>query len=455
MRFLIILLGLVFTQCSIGRKPGYEAISSGINWFDQDNNEVNAHGACIIKEGDTYYLFGEYKTDSANVFIGFSCYSSKDLYNWTFEGMALPQQAAGILGPNRVGERPKVMKCPKTGEFVMFMHTDDRNYKDAKVGYATSKTINGTYTFRGPLLYEGKPIKRWDMGTFHDSDGKGYLLIHHGSIYELSDDFRSVKRLVVSGQKSGESPALFKSNGTYFWLSSNLTSWERNDNYYLTATSLEGPWTKQGCFAPEGSLTWNSQCSFVFPISNGSDSLFLYMGDRWSFPKQGSAATYVWQPISVEGSQMSVPEFLEHWTVNASDVRWQGFSYSGKPCTHTSSEGNWVNEAGFLVSNEKGATVQYVFEGSRIGLIGRSNAVGGYARFVLQDDSGKEILNTLVDFYSKKEDVALKFLSPGMKKGRYTLRIEVLGEHGVWTDKSKRIFGSSDDYIAVQSVFVE
>ena len=149
MRFLIILLGLVFTQCSIGRKPGYEAISSGINWFDQDNNEVNAHGACIIKEGDTYYLFGEYKTDSANVFIGFSCYSSKDLYNWTFEGMALPQQAAGILGPNRVGERPKVMKCPKTGEFVMFMHTDDRNYKDAKVGYATSKTINGTYTFRG------------------------------------------------------------------------------------------------------------------------------------------------------------------------------------------------------------------------------------------------------------------------------------------------------------------
>lgn len=36
--------------------------------------------------------------------------------------------------------------------------------------------INGEYKLQGPLLYEGKPVKRWDMGTFQDTDGKGYLL---------------------------------------------------------------------------------------------------------------------------------------------------------------------------------------------------------------------------------------------------------------------------------------
>lgn len=31
------------------------------------------------------------------------------------------------------------------------------------------------------------------MGTFQDTDGKGYLLIHHGPVYRLSDDYRSIE----------------------------------------------------------------------------------------------------------------------------------------------------------------------------------------------------------------------------------------------------------------------
>ena len=38
--------------------------------------------------------------------------SSSDLTNWQFERVVLPVQKDGILGPNRVGERAKVMKCP-------------------------------------------------------------------------------------------------------------------------------------------------------------------------------------------------------------------------------------------------------------------------------------------------------------------------------------------------------
>ncbi len=89
-----------------------KAIVSGVSWFDQNNQEVNAHGGCVVKEGDKYYLFGEYKSDTINAFTGFSCYSSSDMVNWKFEKIVLPVQENGLLGPNRIGERVKVMKSP-------------------------------------------------------------------------------------------------------------------------------------------------------------------------------------------------------------------------------------------------------------------------------------------------------------------------------------------------------
>ncbi|MBC7721804.1 MAG: hypothetical protein H7068_07235 [Pedobacter sp.] len=55
--------------------------------------------------------------------------------------------------------------------------------------------------------------------------------------------------------KESESPAIFKKHSIYFWLASSRTSWERNDNFYFTATSLKGPWKSKGHFAPEGTLT--------------------------------------------------------------------------------------------------------------------------------------------------------------------------------------------------------
>jgi hypothetical protein len=113
-------------------------IVNGIPWFDDRGNIVNAHGACIVEEGGKYYLFGEWKSDETNAFPGFSCYSSDDLVNWKFENVVLRVQKDGILGPNRVGERVKVMKCPSTGEYVMYMHADDMGYKDPHIGYATS-----------------------------------------------------------------------------------------------------------------------------------------------------------------------------------------------------------------------------------------------------------------------------------------------------------------------------
>ena len=190
-------------------------IVNGVPWYDQNHHPVNAHGAGIIRDGDRYWLFGEYKSDTSNAFPGFGCYSSEDLVNWHFERIVLPVQKDGILGPDRVGERVKVMRCPKTGMYVMLMHADNLGYKDPHIGIATCKTINGDYKLRGTLQYKGHPIKHWDMGVFQDEDGKGYLLVHHGPIYRLSDDYLSVDTMIAHVGGMGESPTMFKKNGMY------------------------------------------------------------------------------------------------------------------------------------------------------------------------------------------------------------------------------------------------
>lgn len=433
-RGIIIFLLCAVCQMMMGQTHSKKTIHNGIPWFDEQGNIINAHGACIVEDGGRYWLFGEYKSDESNAFPGFGCYSSADLVNWKFERVVLPVQSDGILGPNRVGERVKVMKCPQTGEYVMLMHADDLTYNDPYIGIATCKTINGDYTLHGPLLFKGKPVKRWDMGTFLDTDGKGYLLIHHGPIYRLSDDYRSVEAEAAYIEGMGESPAMFKKNGMYYLLTSNLTSWERNDNYYFTASSVEGPWERQGLFCPEGTLTYNSQSTFVFPLKRGNDTIPLYMGDRWSYPHQASAATYVWLPLQVEGKKISIPEYWAFWDIDRMEkVKIRGIEQKQ----------NWS-------SNRKGDCLRFKFKGNRIAVVGESNCHGGYAEVRILSEKGKVMHCSLVDFYSKVPDKGFRFLSKKMPVDNYVLEVKVTGESPVWFNKGGTRFGSDNCYVNVE-----
>lgn len=430
-----------------------KVIRNGMPWFDDHGNIVNAHGACIVEEKGKYYLFGEWKSDESNAFPGFSCYSSDDLVNWKFERVVLTVQPDGILGPNRVGERVKVMKCPSTGEFVMFMHADDMGYKDPYIGYATCKTINGEYQLQGPLLYQGKPVQRWDMGTFQDTDGKGYLLIHHGPIYRLSDDYQSIEMEVAHVKGSGESPAMFKKDGIYYMLYSNLTSWEKNDNFYFTAPKIEGPWTKQGLFCPEGTLTYNSQSTFVFPLKRGNDIVPMFMGDRWSYPHQASAATYVWMPMQVNGTKLSIPEYWQCWDLNTLkpvDILRKGKQVSMK---NIKPAVGWTENRGCFVSNAKGSVLAVSFRGTHVAVVGKSDSHSGYARVSVLNAKKDTVYSSLVDFYSKYSEKAIRIMTPEMEKGNYTLLVEVTGIKPVWTDKSKTIYGSDNTFVTIDDIY--
>lgn len=451
---LLLLVAFFCVGCAgISNEGSGKIVYNGIPWFDNQGNIVNAHGACIVEDNGRYYLFGEYKSDKSNAFPGFSCYSSDDLVNWKFERVVLPVQPDGILGPDRVGERVKVMKCPSTGEYVMYMHADDMGYKDPYIGYATCSTINGEYKLQGPLLHDGKPVKRWDMGTFQDTDGKGYLLIHHGPIYRLSDDYRSIEAEVAYVKGSGESPAMFKKNGIYYMLYSNLTSWEKNDNFYFTAPKIEGPWTKQGLFCPEGKLTYNSQSTFVFPLKRGNDTIPMFMGDRWSYPHQASAATYVWMPLQVDGIKISIPEYWQCWDINTLkpvDALQKGKEVPVKEMEFTR---DWKEENSRLASNTKGSILAIPFKGTHIAVVGESNLHSGYAKVSILNDKKDTVYSSLVDFYSKYPEKAIRIMTPKMSKGDYTLFIEVTGIMPIWTDKTKTIYGSDNSFVTVDAIY--
>ncbi|MBD2700503.1 family 43 glycosylhydrolase [Spirosoma sp. BT702] len=460
----VALLSLTYHYADAQRQKAYNAIYSGVPWFDDKGQIVSAHGANIVLDKGRYYLFGEAHTDTSNAFAGVNCYSSTDLYNWQFERVALPVQPSGKLGPNRVGERPKVMKCPKTGEYVMFMHVDTLGYTDQFVGYATSNSITGPYTFKGPILFNDKPIRKWDMGTFQDQDGSGYVLIHGGEIYKLSDDYQAVREQVNKSMTPGfESPAIFRKDSIYYFLGSHLTSWERNDNEYYTATSLNGPWTFRGTFAPKGTLTWNSQTTFVLPIAGSKGTTYLFMGDRWAFPKQASAATHVWQPLSVSGHSLSLATYQQAWQINTSTGAASPAKAGQKFIENTDKSritftGNWSQSSSDTSSvsrsAEKGASFSLKFTGTQIGLIGEAGPDGGYARIVLQDSKGKIVRTALVDMYCSYPVASLSFLSASLPKASYTLTVSVMGERGNWSDKRKSVYGSTGNFVSLDKFII-
>ncbi len=323
-------------------------LDTGIIFTDTDGKPVNAHGGGIIQVGDTFYLHGEYfvydasvKKDVYNNFHGFSMYSSKDLATWKNEGLILSPQSGTELASDRKGERPHILKCPASGEFVLYAHAASQDYQtDKEVVYATSPTVNGKYSFKGALKNAaGTKAEHSDMGAFADGND-AYVVTESGHIYKLATDCHSWLSDNSYGAMGGmESPAVFKANGTYYWIMSNKTGWRANNNEYASAPSMTGPWTNQGYIAPvtdpsnnlSDQRTWLTQSTWVQPVVGSKGTVYVYWGDHWYHSQDTSGATsgdrndqagYVFQPIVFNGTKISLPTYLTTWKIDIGAGTW-------------------------------------------------------------------------------------------------------------------------------------
>ncbi|MGD0674450.1 MAG: family 43 glycosylhydrolase [Polyangiaceae bacterium] len=309
----------------------------GITFKDTDGNLVDAHGGGIIRVCDTFYLHGEYflSTTTDNDFNGFSMYSSKDLATWKNEGIILPQQPSGQLGPNRKGERPHIIKCPSTGEFVLYAHSADVTYEvDKEVVYATSPTVNGMYSFKGSLLSAtGAIAAHSDMSALTDGNN-AYVVTESGWVYTLASDCHSWvsgnQYPAVNGTTGGsEAPTVFKAGNTFYWIGSDKTGWRANDDFYSTASDMNGPWTYQGYVAPVGKKTWMTQTTWVLPVVGTQGTVYMYWGDHWYGDQDTTApgvhnylTTYVFQPLVFTGTAISMPTYEISWKLDIGAGTW-------------------------------------------------------------------------------------------------------------------------------------
>ena len=214
-------------------------MKNGQIWKDVDGNPIQAHGGCIIEHKGTYYWYGEHKGQDncpgrgrVDV-IGVSCYSSRDLVNWKYEGLALPadpDNEESMLHPTKVLERPKVLYNEKTKKFVMWFHSDTADYVYAGVGVAVSDGPCGPFTYLGSYQPNRQDCR--DMTLFQDVDGTAYLLHSKDwnktmNIARLTEDYTALDGLYVSVliDQEREAPAVCYHDGMYYMVTSGCTGW--------------------------------------------------------------------------------------------------------------------------------------------------------------------------------------------------------------------------------------
>lgn len=369
-RFLLITM-LSFNVI-LGQEKQKQFHPASDKWKDTNGNHINAHGGGILLDGDTYYWFGEHKIagpQGNRAMVGVHVYSSKDLYNWKDEGIALKmkEDTSSMLQVGSTVERPKVIYNDSTGKYVMWFHHElkGQGYSAALTGVAVSDKVTGPYkyidSFRlhpevWPMNFTDEDKKKaaeaWinteyghrglgekggylfrdfregqmsrDMTLFKDDDGTAYHITasesnHTLHISKLSDDYLSVTdeyvRIFPGGRN--EAPAVFKRNGTYYLISSGLTGWRPNPARSAKANNIFGPWTALGNpvrgTKNEIATTFKSQSTYVLPVP-GMEDAFIFMADLWR-PENPIDGSYLWLPIKFENGK-PVIRWQDSWDLS-------------------------------------------------------------------------------------------------------------------------------------------
>ncbi len=325
------------------QKKKSRAIRSGELWPDDSGRHINAHGGGILKYGDTYYWFGEHKSDNtSDALVGVMCYSSKDLINWHNCGVALSvsDERGSDIERGCILERPKVIYNPVTKKFCMWFHLElkGRGYNAARYGVAVANRPEGPYKFlysqranAGTWPIEGSPMNfdenlKRDFGTgqmardmtlYIDDNGKAYHIFSSEENYtlhiaELTGDYlhHTGRYTRVAPGGHNEAPAIFKHDGTYWMITSGCTGWEPNEARMFSAPSIWGPWTQHPnpCQGPKAEKTFLGQSTFVLTLEDGRH---IFMADIWR-PRHPSDARYIWLPIEFENGK-PVIKWRDEW----------------------------------------------------------------------------------------------------------------------------------------------
>ncbi|MGI6231738.1 MAG: glycoside hydrolase family 43 protein [Prevotella sp.] len=344
-------------------------VTFGGTWKDTDGNLINAHGGGLLLYKGVYYWFGEHRPNrGGSTEVGVTCYSSRDLSHWKYEGVALSvsSEPGSDIARGCIMERPKVLYCAKTGKFVLWFHLElkGKGYEAARFGVAIADKVTGPYKF----LYSGRAnpgkypenmstadrARKWnlsdysewwtpewmkavkggmfmqrdfaggqmsrDMTLYVDDDGKAYHIFASEEnltlqIAELTPDYlyHTGRYVRVAPGGQNEAPTLMKHDGTYWMITSGCTGWAPNKARMFSATSIWGQWTQHDTpFVGKGSeTTFGGQGTYILQLP---DKTFMFMGDIWN-PKDLAHSEYFWLPIDFNAKGEPTIKKLDTWSL--------------------------------------------------------------------------------------------------------------------------------------------
>lgn len=329
---LILILGTCF--CSKEVFAATNSIQNDTFWKDSDGNTIYSQGGGILKVGDTYYWYGvkyngavTYAADSNKYnsncsFYSVTCYSSKNLVDWQFEGDVLTEKDLNALKRTTswIG-RLGVFYNKSTNKYVLASQYEDTLGVKGEL-FATSDIPNGKFSFdnvQSPVSNIAN-VHTGDQTVFTDDDGKSYLICSsaNGRAYlyvaPFSEDGLSVGTATqIYKSKGREGNCMFKYNGYYYFCSSDLHGWNSSHTYYIKSQNILGPYdNEQVMQGTDSDFSHVSQTGFFTTVAGSEGTTVLFCGDRWSDFAGNGAGYNEWVPLSFEGTTPifnSVSEF--------------------------------------------------------------------------------------------------------------------------------------------------
>ena len=364
-RFSFVIIFVFFTLIAknqVFSQETYQDFNPGKIWKDNNGVHINAHGGGIVYSKGLYYWFGEHKIEGEKgntAQVGVHCYSSKDLYNWKDEGIALKvsEDLKSDIAKGCILERPKVVYNKKTKKFVMWFHLEllGKGYEAARAGVATADKATGPYTFvksyrpnadklpfytpqtpESEKVNCAKPANKSDgffcrdlpggqmardMTVFVDDDGKAYHIFSSEENFtlhlaEMTPDYlgHTGKFIRIYVGQQTEAPAMFKKDGNYYMVGSGCTGWAPNPARWFKANSIFGRWTYMGnpCVGPGADKTFGGQSTYILPAPGKKDA-FIFMADKWE-PKNAIDGRYLWLPIQFDDNKIKI-EWSDKWNL--------------------------------------------------------------------------------------------------------------------------------------------
>lgn len=331
---LILLVTMVFTTfgCGNGKTGGTDSVSKSempgeaiviqkselgnpIAGFNKEGELIYGGDPAVLVDGDTVYLYTghDVATGESYVIPEYQCYSTKDLVNWTYEGvvMSMKDVSWGEKNSAWAGQVAKHYDeaLGKDMYYLYFCSWDSTDNGKQSIGVAVSESPTGPFKDIGEALVKGSfttnETSGWndiDPTVWIETDSEGvehrYLCWGNGRLYlcELNEDMISIKDRNCDGKITFGNDVRDESAPKNFteapWI---YRRQDEDGNYYgLYYLFYAYGWREQLAYATERALigdSWTFEDVIMKPSATSNTNhpaVFDFQGKTYMIYHNGS-----------------------------------------------------------------------------------------------------------------------------------------------------------------------